>query len=167
MTTTRIITAAALATVLLYGCASGGRPAPAAAAAVERLPAPGTERVVTAPVAKVTLDDIVAMAKAGQSGEAIVNRIRASGSRIHLKAGDVVSLHERGVPLATIDQIIELDRNALQADLAVQLIERDRTHAEEMKRLERQCNAACGPPYAGPGYWPGYGGPGVYWWFGR
>lgn len=156
----RLHVLAPLLFALLAACATP----PAQRPAVQRPPAREAPVSAAAPAPKVTLDDIVAMVKAGDSGDAIVNRIRNSASRIRLAAADVISLRDRGVPLGVIDQIMELERSAQQVDLAEQINQRDAACAEELRRHDqaciRQCNNWCGP------YAPAWG-PGFQFWFGR
>lgn len=70
------------------------------------LPAPG-----------LSLDEIISLAQQGQQAEAIISRIRSTGSYYRLSAGDVISLRARGLPLAVIDHILVSERQALIAGL--------------------------------------------------
>jgi hypothetical protein len=70
------------------------------------LPAPG-----------LSLDEVIGLVQQGQQAEAIITRIRATGSYYRLSAADVISLRERGLPLAVIDHILASERQVLVAGL--------------------------------------------------
>ena len=45
----------------------------------------------------LTRDDVVRMSKAGESPQAIIDRLRETGTVIALSASDIVTLHQAGV----------------------------------------------------------------------
>lgn len=146
----------------------------ACAAPAPREPAQRLEAQAPLPPAppRLSADEVVALVRSGTSADEIIDRLRRSGSRLTLSAAQIISLRERGVPLELIDRILELERSALQADYAEQLIRQDAEHARRLQQQERElarrCDAYCAP-YYGPGLWPygPYPRSGIYWWFGR
>jgi hypothetical protein len=75
----RRLAASVVVVLLAGGCASGPHPQP------------------------LTPDDVVRMARAGESASAIITKLQATGTVIPLSATDIVRLHERGVPDDVLD----------------------------------------------------------------
>ncbi|MBI2306681.1 MAG: hypothetical protein HYU78_05200 [Rhodocyclales bacterium] len=155
---------AALLLALLAGCAA----APPAPPRIDRLPA---EPAAGMPSARaLSLDEIVAMVRAGAPPEAVVRRWREDGARLKPGAASLLELHARGVPPAVLDALVEAREAALRTDL-------DSLHASRLARLEaelaaerarpRTCPAPAWSPYPiyPYGVWgrPGGWGGGAYW----
>ncbi len=63
----------------------------------------------------LTRDDIVRLSKAGESPQAIIDRLQATDTVIPLTGSDIVRLHQQGVPEEVLDylqqaQIAEMRR---------------------------------------------------------
>lgn len=114
---------------------------------------------------RLSPDDLLALAKSGATAEAIVERFRQSATRFDLTPGQVVDLHQRGLPLPVIEAIHEQREKALRADFAQLLVEH-----------EQKCSAAVAQARdderlrARPGvdpFWPGctapFRRPGPFW----
>lgn len=67
-------------------------------------------RLPVLPAPKLSLDEIVTLARQGVAADALIARIRAAGAYYRLSAADIISLRERGVPLAVIDNILKSER---------------------------------------------------------
>ena len=152
--------AALVALVLLSACTSlpeqESRPARRIGEAVI-LPAPAPAEP------KLSVDDLLAMAKRGVKSEATIARFEASGARFDLTPTQVVDLHARGLPLPVLEAIHTARERALNNDYAQKLVDLDRKCSADLQRERRV--QRCPDPYWGrPGVWGGYpprGG--VYW----
>lgn len=154
------------ALLLLAGCA--GAP-PAEPPKIERLTGAALAAKLPAPVASVSVDDIVALTRNGESAKSIIGKIAASHSRYRLDANQIAALIRQGVALAVIDHIIEGERRRIFDDLAAELAKREQACAERVEQEVRQCRlqalaqpwpafpfATCRPPHAGFPYWRCY-----------
>lgn len=158
--------AALLLLTFLAACAS----APPAAPRIDRLPA---ESSAAAPPSRaaLSLDDLVALARAGAPPESIVQRWREDGARLRLPAASLLDLHARGVPLAVLDALLAAREAAVRTDadtrLAALQARLDAELAAERAR-PRSCppSPPWGPyrlyPYGGWGHPGGWGG-GIHW----
>ena len=141
------------ALALLLGACAGVPPDGSSTPRLARLSVEDMARL--APDApKLSLDDLVAMAKAGSTPEAIVARFRQSGARFDLTPAQVVDLHARGLPLPVLEAIHEDREKALRADLTQMLVERDQKCgaevAQERQRARSAVDPFCGPAFYGP-----------------
>lgn len=152
----------ALLALLAAGCAS--TQAGHAPGKVERLTAEALEKILPRQEAKLSLDEIMAMVKAGAATETIIGRIRQTHSRYRLDAKEIVALHGAGVSEAVIDVMLETERQAVLEYSAEELYLRDEQHADDLRRLEQQCRLWCdlSCPTWGPYYGPFH--PTPYWW---
>lgn len=156
---------AALLLVLVAGCAS----TPPAPPRIDRLPAAPAAGAPSA-TAALSLDDIVAMARAGATPESVVQRWREDGARLRLSAASLIDLHARGVPPPVLDALLAAREAALNTDASSLYAARlSRLEAElaAEKQRPRSCPApAWNPypiyPYGGWGRPGGWGG-GAYW----
>jgi hypothetical protein len=109
--------------LLLTACASSG-PQPGS---VQRLSPEELARI--RPVARpvVGLEEIIARTKTGQTPEAIIARLRETGTVHVLSSAQIVDLSRQGVDQKVIDYLAEAQEKARQATLTTQLADRD-TH---------------------------------------
>ncbi len=147
----RIAALGALA--LLLGACAGVPPDGSSTPRLARLSVEDMARL--APDApKLSLDDLVAMTKAGSTPEAVVARFRQSGARFDLTPAQVVDLHARGLPLPVLQAIHEDREKALRADLTQMLVERDQQCSAEVAQERQRARSAvdpfCGPAFYGP-----------------
>lgn len=147
----RIAALGALA--LLLGACAGVPPDGSSTPRLARLSVEDMARL--APDApKLSLDDLVAMAKAGSTPETVVGRFRQSGARFDLTPAQVVDLHARGLPLPVLQAIHEDREKALRADLTQMLVERDQQCSAEVAQERQRARSAvdpfCGPAFYGP-----------------
>lgn len=149
----------ALAAILaLAGCAGGPPPQPPK---IERLTGAALDAKIPPPVATLGTDEIVAMAKRGESAQAINAKIDASHSHYRLDATRIASLMKQGVPAAVIDHIMEGERRRIFDDVAADIARRDQACVERVEQEVRQCQlqllqpgfATCWPPHMGYPYW--------------
>jgi len=69
-----------------------------------------TANFSTMPAPKPSLDDIVVLAQRINNPDLVIERIRETGAYFRLSAADVISLRERGLPLAVIEHILSAER---------------------------------------------------------
>jgi hypothetical protein len=117
---------------------------------------------------RLSLDDLVAMARSGASAEAIVERFRKAGARFDLTPVQILDLQKRGLPLAVLQAIHEDREKALRADLAQLLAERDQkcdAEVAQARNQERLLALSSVDPFCPNGYgpWGPYRRPGVFW----
>jgi len=89
------------------------------------------------PATRLTLDELVALTRQGLGAEALIGRIRQSGSYYRLSASDVISLRERGLPIAVIDHMLVAERQFLVRGEAapVPAAAQDRATPKQPKRF--------------------------------
>lgn len=151
------------AAALLAGCAS---PPPAEPPRIERITGAALEAKMPAPVAGISLDDIVAMTKRGESPERIIEEIERSHSIYRLDATQIAGLVRKGVALKVLDHIVETERRRIFDDMAADIAQRERACLDRVEREVRQCRlqsmpifwpgspfATCRPPHVGFPYW--------------
>ncbi|MDD5249299.1 MAG: hypothetical protein PHY45_09950 [Rhodocyclaceae bacterium] len=147
------------AVIMVAGCAETP---PAQPPKIARLSSADLEARIPAPVATVSIDDIVAMARRGESAATIAGKIDASRSRYRLGAAQIAAALGQGVPAPVIDHILENERRSLLDDMAADIARRDQACQERIEQEVRQCRlqlllqpdfATCWPPHAGLPYW--------------
>ncbi|MDE2584410.1 MAG: hypothetical protein KGN39_03355 [Betaproteobacteria bacterium] len=110
---------------------------------------------------KIGFPELVLMAKSGLKTEAIIARLKETGTRLDPTPSQVLDLTRQGVPVAVLDYLHDAREKALRTDLATLLTERDEKHTKELEALRQQeqlrNSMACDPLWCGPGFgWPGY-----------
>lgn len=152
---------AATALLLLAGCAE----VPPQNHKIERLSAAEIEQRLPQPPSTVSLADIVAMSRAGNSFAEIIQRVDAAHARFRLSATQIIDLQRQGVALAVLDHLIAGERHAVFEDLAADIARRDQACRQQLAQQERQCRlqavpplwqhpfGTCWPPYPFSPYW--------------
>lgn len=147
---------------LLAGCASTP---PAEPPKIERLTGAELEARLPAPIAAVSLDDVIAMTKRGDSAERIIEKLDATHSNHRLDASRIAGLIGKGVDLKVLDHIVETERRRIFDDIAANIAQRERACLERVEQEARQCRlqsmpvwpgqpfATCWPPHRGFPYW--------------
>ncbi len=144
----------ALCAALLAGCASAP-PAARDAAGNPRLERLAPEQLAAlgpAAPARLSLEEIVGMSRAGTPADAIIDRIWQTGSRFALSDADRASLRSRGVSEAVIAFIDSHEREAQRIDALTR-----QADADAQARL-RQDALVRAPVHRDPYWW----GPRVY-----
>ncbi len=103
-----VIAAAIFVVPWIGGCSTGAYNGAGAGASAE-----STARLPVLPAPKLSLDDIVTLARQGVAADALISRIRAAGAYYRLSAADVISLRERGVAMPVIDHMLASEREFL------------------------------------------------------
>ena len=148
--------AAAMST--LGGCASPQPGAPRGQ--VARLSPQDLARLTPPPNPKVPLGELIAWSQEKATPEAIIKRLRDTGTYYNLSPQQIVDLHQQGVAQSVIDYLVEAQEQARQATLLTQLADRDAKAAQELER-ERKRRSALQNQY---NTWPhGFGAYGGAW----
>lgn len=136
-------------TLLLAGCASNPPQRPQ----IARISAAELEQLLPRPQAPLSLDEIVRMSQAGASAEAIIEKIRESGSRYALAPSQAVELSRQGVDTRVLDHIHAANEQALRDGCADEINKRAEESAKERDALKRELLMR---PYWGydPFWWP-------------
>jgi len=139
----------------LLGCATAPAP-PDAAPAIARLSPEELARLLPAPLASLSLVEIVRMSKAGVSAKDIIARIRETNSHYELSASRAIDLHAQGVDKEVLDYIQSARAQELRDRVAEEINQREQRHAEELRREQAlRYNLPYYDPW--PGAYPGYG----------
>jgi len=134
-------------TLAIAGCAS----APAEPPRIQRISAAELEAKLQPPAAALPLSEIVASAKQGITSDALIERIRASGSRYTLTATQVVELAREGVPLAVLDFLVAAERRAIFDDMAAEANRREEACRARSEEELRACRLQTMGPVLVPG----------------
>lgn len=155
--------------LIVAGCATAPE-----GARVERLTPEQLAALKPVPNPKVSLDEIVALTRAGTPPAAIIERLASTGTWHALSPQQIIALHKDGVDQAVIDHLAAAQERARQATLITQLADRDAKAAQDLarERARRQAmqqqqnnwNWGIGHGFGGPytqfgwrsGGWPGY-----------
>ena len=150
--------AVAAAATTLGGCAST-QPGEARGQ-VARLSPQDLARLTPPPNPKVPLGELIAWSQEKATPEAIIKRLRDTGTFYNLGPQQIVDLHKQGVAQPVIDHLVEAQENARQATLLTELADRDAKATQELER-ERQRRRALQNQYNA---WPhGFGAYGGAW----
>ena len=145
----------ALLAALLAGCATSPEQA---SPQVERLTADELERLLPSPVPNLGYGDLVRLAREGLAPDAMMEKIRQSGSRYSLTPAEAVDLARLGVDVRVLDAMHAAREQALRDGFADEINRREREHKLELESLQRQLLMRPWPhdPFCGPypPYWP-------------
>lgn len=126
-------------------------------------------QLLPAPIATVTLDEIVSDSKLGKSPDEIIAKIRESNSRYDLSSSQVLDLNKQGVHISVLDYIQQSNHLAQQNAIADEINRREQEKIKLQKQLqqERLRSDRYYDPFWGPRYRFFYGHPigpaGRYW----
>jgi hypothetical protein len=139
----------ALCLALLGGCATAPPPGrdPAGNPRIERLTPEQLGALGPASPARLSLEEVVGMSRAGTPADAIIDRIWQSGSRFALSDADRASLRSRGVSETVIAFIDSHERDAQRIDALTRQADAD------AQARRRQDAAARAPLHRDPYWW--------------
>ena len=120
--------------LLLVGCASN----PSQPPQIQRISAEELERLLPQAMPNLTLEDIVGMSKQGMAPEAIIEKIRDTGSSYDLSPSQGVDLARQGVDPKVLDHIHAARDQALRDGMADEVNARELKHQQEVEALKRQ-----------------------------
>lgn len=145
---------------VLSGCASTGTQQ----SKVERITPEELAKLIPAPVATVSLDEIVVDSKAGESADDIIAKIKNSNSRYELSSTQVLDLNKQGVDAKVLDYIQQSNELAKQNIIADEMNKREQEKMAAKKQLQRERalnNSRYYDPFWGS-HFGGYYGRGYY-----
>ena len=155
--------------LVVAGCATAPQ-----GARVERLTPEQLAALKPVPNPKVSLDEIVALSRAGTPPAAIIERLASTGTWHALSPQQIIELNQQGVDRIVIDHLAAAEERARQATLITQLADRDAKAAQDLARERAQRQAlqqrynnwhggigyGSGGPFTQFGWrsggWPGY-----------
>lgn len=147
--------------LLLAGCASTGNSP--TQAEVQRISPEELEKLIPAPVATVSLEELVADAKQGKTADEMIEKIKASNSRYDLTPAQSLELNKQGLDIKVLDYIHQANELARQNALADEINKREQERRLSEKKLKRERDFArmqAYDPYWGFYYGrPWFGGP--------
>jgi len=117
----------------LPGCATAPAP-PDAGPGIERLSPGDLARLLPRPDPKLPPAELIRMSKQGATAKDIIARIVETGSRYDLSASQAIELHSQGVSAEVLDYIQSAREQALRDRIAEEINQRERRHAEELRR---------------------------------
>lgn len=150
--------------LLLGGCGD----LPVEPPRLDRISAEQLETRLPPPVATVSLDHIVTLAREGIAADEIIARIKASGSRYRLSAKQVVDLTLNNVPVAVLDYMIDSERRQIFDSMAADANAREVACQDRLAREAEFCRrqmepllwyprhqpfSNCMPPVPGTNFW--------------
>ncbi|OHC62780.1 MAG: hypothetical protein A2045_08995 [Rhodocyclales bacterium GWA2_65_20] len=133
MTSLRFLLLSAALAVLLQGCAG----TPVVPPKIERMTAAQLEARLPQPVAVLSLEQVVVLARQGIGAGEIIARIRASGSRYRLSASRIVEMAAQGVPPEVLDHMVSAERTRIFDDMAAEAQRREQVC---LQRIEQEAN---------------------------
>lgn len=124
--------------LLISGCATTSRDVNVEGPKIDRISPEELARIIPAPVAKLTLDDLVSLTKQGNSAEQIIAQIKATDSMYDLTPSQSVDLSHQGVDAKVLDYIYESREAAVRNQLADEINRRERQKQAEVARLKNR-----------------------------
>lgn len=121
---------------ILSGCATSGTGAQAVK--VERITPEELAKLIPPPVATLSLDEIVAMSRAGKTSDDIIAKIKNSNSRYELSSTQVLDLNKQGVDAKVLDYIQQSNELAKQNIIAEEMNKREQEKMAAKKQLQRE-----------------------------
>lgn len=131
----RIVLAVVMTSMMLVGCASTG---PSNQGQVERITPEELAKLMPAPVATVSLDELIVDSKQGKTSDEIIAKIKESDSRYALTPEQIVNLNKKGVDFKVLDYIQQSNELAKQNAIAEEINKREKAKVKAQKELRRE-----------------------------
>jgi hypothetical protein len=122
------------AVIALSACASSG----ARYGNVDRITPDEMAKILPAPIATVTLDEIVNDSKHGKTPDEIIAKIKASNSRYELTPSQALELSKQGVDVKVLDYMHQSNEAAKQNAVAEEINKREKAKRIAQDRLEQE-----------------------------
>lgn len=136
--------------LVLAGCSSNP-PQPR----IERLTQAQLDALMPKPVPAVTLEQVVELSRAGESAEAMIEKIKQSGSGYDLTPEQMIDLHQKGVSVKVLDFIYNARLGVMRDGFADEIYRRDQACQNQIDLLRDQLLWRPYPYWGGP-YWGPY-----------
>lgn len=123
--------------LLMSGCTANSQK-PHYSPKIDRITPEALERIMPKLQAQLTLEDIVALSKEGESAEHIIEKIKQTDSLYVLTPSQGMALSAQGVDSKVLDYIHSSRELALRNNMAEEINRREREHADALRKLRRQ-----------------------------
>jgi hypothetical protein len=146
--------------MLLSACAAN----PPRQPQIQRISAEELEKLLPPPVALISTQELVILAKQGISAEDIIKKIQDTKSQYALTPSQYLELAQQGVPTKVLDYIQTAHEQLLKDAFAEELNKRELAKQQEQEKLKKQLLMQRNYPYYDPFWGPSpYWGMGPYW----
>ncbi|PKO45863.1 MAG: hypothetical protein CVU29_07835 [Betaproteobacteria bacterium HGW-Betaproteobacteria-22] len=127
-----------LSLLMVAGCASHGMQANSHLVKIDRISPEELTAMMPLSVARLSLDDVLALTRQGMRAEDIIEKIKQSDSIYDLTPSQTLSLNAQGVDGKVLDYMHSSHELALRNHLAEEINKRERSRAEELAKLKLQ-----------------------------
>ena len=124
--------------LVLIACASNSQRSDVRSQKIDRISEEELARIISKPVAVLSLADLVRLTKEGQTPDEIIEKIRISNSSYDLTPSQVVDLNKQGVDNKVLDYMYTSRELALKNNVANEINLREKTKRAELDKLKRQ-----------------------------
>jgi hypothetical protein len=122
----------------LAACASNNQYSAAGSQKIDRISEEELARIMPKPIASLSLDDLVSLAKSGVTADTLIEKIRASNSSYDLTPSQVIDLNKQGVDNKVLDYIHTSRELALRNNVAEEINQREKIKRAELEKLKQQ-----------------------------
>ncbi|MDO9364965.1 MAG: hypothetical protein Q7T58_01270 [Methylotenera sp.] len=122
----------------LAGCATSSHQQSMKSPQIDRISEAELARIMPAPVATLSLDEVVKLSQAGNSVEQIIDKIKASNSLYDLTPSQSIALSQQGVDSQVLDYMHASRELALRNSIADEINKRGKEKREALEKLKRQ-----------------------------
>ncbi|OIQ99339.1 hypothetical protein GALL_185760 [mine drainage metagenome] len=105
---------------------------------IDRISAEELARIVPAPIAVLSLDDLVKLSKEGATVDQIIEKIKQTNSSYDLSPSQSIELHQQGVDNRVLDYIHASRELAVRNNIADEISRREKIKRDELEKLRRQ-----------------------------
>ncbi len=124
--------------LVLIACASNSQRSDASSQRIDRISEEELARIISKPVAVLSLDDLVRLTNEHLTADEIIEKIRVSNSSYDLTPSQVVDLNKQGVDNKVLDYIHTSRELALRNNVADEINQREKIKRAELDKLKRQ-----------------------------
>jgi len=150
----KLIFIAVFSLILLSACAGN----PPREPQIQRISAEELEKLLPPPIAVISTEELVILAKQGMSAEDLIKKIQDTKSQYALSPSKYFELAQQGVPSKVLDYMQTAHEQMLKDSFAEELNKRELAKRQEEEKLKRQLMLQRPYPFYDP-FW----GPGPYW----
>lgn len=123
--------------LLMSGCASQNYASQMKSPQIDRISEAELARIMTEPVAALSLDDLVKLSKEGATANEIIEKIKQTNSMYDLSPSQSIRLHEQGLDNQVLDYIHLSREQAVRNNVADEINKREKSKRDELDKLKR------------------------------
>lgn len=127
-----------MVSLVMSGCASQNQQRSAQSPPIDRISEEELARIMSKPVATLSLDDLIRLTKEGATADQIIEKIKASESFYELTPSQSVALSRQGVDDKVLDYIYASRERAIRNNVADEINKREKAKRDELEKLKRQ-----------------------------